>query len=136
MILVDSGLLYAYVDLTDQHHREALNFLETYEDTLVVPMLVIPEVVYLLVSRLGTRAEARFLEDLTGGNFSIEPVEPDDWNRVAELVRVYDDMPLGTVDASIVAAAERLRITEVATFDRRHFGAVRPSHVDAFELLP
>jgi hypothetical protein len=45
-------------------------------------------------------------------------------------------MPLGTVDASAIALAERLGITAVATLDHRHFGTVRPSHVDAFELLP
>ncbi len=56
--------------------------------------------------------------------------------RIAELVSVYRDLPLGTVDASVVAAAERLGVTEIATLDRRHFGVVRPAHVDAFELLP
>jgi uncharacterized protein len=42
----------------------------------------------------------------------------------------------GTVDASIVATAERLGIREIATVDRRHFTVVRPDHVDAFTLLP
>jgi uncharacterized protein len=40
------------------------------------------------------------------------------------------------VDASVVAAAERLGITEVATVDRPHFGVVRPRHAEAFTLLP
>jgi hypothetical protein len=40
------------------------------------------------------------------------------------------------VDGSVVAAAERLGLAEVATLDRRHFSVVRPSHVDAFELSP
>jgi predicted nucleic acid-binding protein len=44
-------------------------------------------------------------------------------------------MPLGTADASLVAAAERLGITEVATLDRR-LAAVRPTHVEALTLLP
>jgi predicted nucleic acid-binding protein len=46
--------------------------------------------------------------------------------RIAELVATYRDLPLGTVDASIVAASERLEITDIATIDRRHF-AGRPS---------
>ena len=33
-------------------------------------------------------------------------------------------MPLGTTDASIVAIAERLGVTQIATLDHRHFGAV------------
>jgi predicted nucleic acid-binding protein len=40
------------------------------------------------------------------------------------------------VDASVVAAAERLAVTELATVDRRHFGVVRPRHAEAFVLLP
>lgn len=43
---------------------------------------------------------------------------------------------MGGTDASIVAIAERLGVTQIATLDRRHFGVVRPNHVDAFTLLP
>jgi hypothetical protein len=53
-----------------------------------------------------------------------------------ELVATYRDLRLGAVDASIVAAAERLDISDVATVDRRHFGVFRPRHVTAFTLLP
>jgi predicted nucleic acid-binding protein len=103
---------------------------------LVVPHLVVTEVVYLLETRLGPEAEVRFLGDLAAGAFAVEAMHPGDWLRIAELVARYRDLPLGTVDASIVAAAERLGVTEVATLDRRHFGVVRPGHVAAFRLLP
>ena len=68
--------------------------------------------------------------------FVTAPVEQEDWLRMAELVARYRDLPLGTVDASIVAAAERLGIATIATLDRRHFTVVRPAHVEAFDLLP
>lgn len=87
-------------------------------------------------ARLGVDAEVRFLGDLAAGNLIAEPVIASDWLRIAELVAQYDDLPLGAVDASVVAAAERLGAREVATLDRRHFGVVRPSHIDAFALLP
>lgn len=92
--------------------------------------------VYLLGTRLGVEAEVRFLGDLADGAFVIEPVATGDWLRIAELVVRYRDLPLGTVDASVVAAAERNGIDEIATVDRRHFTVVRPSHVEAFTLLP
>ncbi len=44
--------------------------------------------------------------------------------------------PLGTTDAAVVAVAERLGITEIATLDRRHFHAVRPRHADGFTIVP
>ncbi len=56
--------------------------------------------------------------------------------RIAELVWQYRDLPLGSVDASVVTAGERLGIEEVATLDRRHFSIVRPTHTFGFELLP
>ncbi|GIU99079.1 MAG: hypothetical protein KatS3mg014_0695 [Actinomycetota bacterium] len=94
------------------------------------------EVAYLLEVRVGVEAEVRFLGDLALGNLITEPVRPADWIRIAELVARYSDLPLGTVDASVVATAERLGIVGIATLDRRHFGVVRPAHVPAFELLP
>lgn len=94
------------------------------------------EVVYFIGSRLGANAEVRFLGDLAAGEFIVEPVAASDWLRMAELVNEYRDLPLGSVDASIVAASERLDITQLATLDRRHLSVVRPSHTHSFDLLP
>jgi predicted nucleic acid-binding protein len=60
----------------------------------------------------------------------------EDYARMAELVLTYGDLPLGTTDASVIAIAERLKVTDVATLDRRHFAVVRPAHVTALTLLP
>jgi len=97
---------------------------------------VVTEVTWLLATRLGPEPEVRFLGDLAAGAFSVEPVAARDWLRIAELVARYRDLPLGTVDASVVAAAERLGVHEIATVDRRHFSIVRPNHAAAFTLLP
>jgi predicted nucleic acid-binding protein len=134
--VVDAGPLYAYVDADDRHHRSSLALLESHPGPLVVPTLVITEAAYLIATRLGAEAEVRFLGDLAAGAFAVEPVDTADWLRIAELVGRYRDLPLGTVDASVVAAAERLGIAEVATVDRRHFSVVRPSHIGTFTLLP
>jgi len=99
-------------------------------------MLVVVEVTYLVATRLGPEAEVRFLGSLASGQLVVEPVNASDWERIAELVWQYRDLPLGTVDASLVAAAERLGITTVATLDRRDFSIVRPAHVAAFDLVP
>jgi hypothetical protein len=55
---------------------------------------------------------------------------------VAELVERYADLGLGATDASVVAIAERLGVQRVATFDRRHFPVVVPSHASGLTLLP
>lgn len=128
--------MYAYVDADDRHHASCLEILTTHPGPLIVPQLVITEVSYLLATRLGPDAEVRFLGDLAGGALTTQPVQSGDWLSIAELVWRYRDLPLGTVDASLVVAAERLGITEIATVDHRHFRVVRPRHVEAFELLP
>ncbi len=90
---------------------------------------------YLLGTRLGVDPEVRFLGDLAAGNLIVEPVAASDWLRIAELVAQYGDLPLGTVDASVIAAAERLGTNEVATLDRRHFTVVQ-SNIGILNLLP
>jgi len=100
-----------------------------------VPTLVVTEASYLLGTRMGVDPEVRFLGDLAAGNLIAEPVAAADWLRIAELVAQYNDLTLGTVDASVIAAAERLGINDVATLDRRHFNVVQ-SNIGTLNLLP
>ena len=135
-IIVDTGPLYAAADADDAHHEQCAAFLNDHPGPFVVPQLVVAEVACLIGNRMDTRTELLFLSELSSGGLSSDPVEPGDWLRIMELVKKYEDFPLGTVDASVVACAERLDIAAVATLDYRHFGAVRPNHVDAFDLVP
>jgi predicted nucleic acid-binding protein len=63
-------------------------------------------------------------------------VQFDDLARMAQLIETYADLRLGTVDACVIATAEWLGATTIATLDRRHVTVVRPSHIDAFQLVP
>jgi predicted nucleic acid-binding protein len=67
---------------------------------------------------------------------TVVDLELVDYERMADLVEAYADFPLGTTDAAVIAVAERLNLTEIATLDRRHFHAVRPQHTEAFALSP
>jgi predicted nucleic acid-binding protein len=97
---------------------------------------VATEVAYLLGTRVGVDTEVRFLGDLAAGDLVPEHVAAPDWLRIAELVAAYRDLPLGTVDASVVAVSERLGTHTIATLDRRHFSVVRPAHIAALDLVP
>jgi hypothetical protein len=85
---------------------------------------------------LGAEAEAQFLAQLADGDLLLEPVTAPDLRRMSDLVATYADLPLGVVDASVIATAEQLGANAIATLDRRHFTLVRPVHVAAFDLLP
>lgn len=139
MILCDSGPLIAAAVKKQPHNHSCVEMftgLRLAGRRLLVPPTVVAEVGFMLEKLGGTRAEKAFLLALSGRDF--EPVEltSSDYARMAELVGRYDDLPLGTTDASVIALAERLNITEVATLDRRHFTAVRPRHVEGLTLLP
>lgn len=134
-MIIDAGVLFASIDRADRHHGECLELLATHVGPLRVPTLAIAEVAHLIQTRLQVESEIRLLGDLAAGQFIAEPVAPADWLRIADLVSTYRDLRLGTTDASVVAAAERLGIHEVATLDRRHFTVVQPSH-GPLTLLP
>jgi len=101
-----------------------------------VPTLVLAEASYLVRKALGSSAEAALLRSAARGEFRLDPPSATDLERMAELVERYADLPLGTIDASVVATAERLGEETIATLDRRHFTIVRPKNVEAFTLLP
>ena len=104
------------------------------EESLLVPVTVIPEVSDLLHSRLGVAAEQAFVCSLAARELDVEMLRDQDVARTAAILERYPD--IGFVDASVVAMAERLKVTQVATTDRRHFARVTPRHADAFVLLP
>ena len=136
MLIVDAGPLYAAAARRDKHHQRCVELLSQAPRPLLVPALVVTEVSYLLGDRIGPQAELAFSRSLAAGELVVEPVLDSEWPRIAALCEQYIDLPLGNVDASIVALAERHGLQTVATLDHRHFGTVRPRHVDAFTLVP
>lgn len=90
----------------------------------------------MVVSRLGARAFDPIYQDISSGALRIFDLSLSDWRRVRELCSAYADLPLGLVDASVIAAAERLDESQVASLDRKHFSVVRPRHIEALTLLP
>jgi uncharacterized protein len=133
-LLVDTGILFALADKSDAWHRKTRTYLESLHDTLLVPVTVLPEVAYLLHERIGAHAEQAFIHAIANRELAVEEIRHHDWRRVEELVKEYED--IGLVDASLVAVAERLKLQTIATTDRRHFGAVKPRHVERFTLVP
>ncbi|MCZ7588584.1 MAG: PIN domain-containing protein [Gaiella sp.] len=136
MLVVDTGVLVAAVARRERHHLQCVGLLANASPPLVVPMLVVTEAAHFMTERLGGHVERAFASSIADGELVPEPVEPADWDRIAELLEQSQDLGLGIVDASVVAACERLGVTTLATLDRRHFGVVRPKHCDALELVP
>jgi predicted nucleic acid-binding protein len=136
VLIVDTGPLYAAAATRDRNHKACVELLEAEPRPLIVPILVVAETGHMLENRLGAAAEVAFARALARGEVVVEEVTPADWHRIEQISVQYQDLPLGIVDASIVAVAERLQMARIATLDRRHFSVVRPRHVAAFDLVP
>lgn len=136
-VVVDTGVLLAAADADDAWHDQASELLEHRPaEQLVLPAPVAAEAAWMIGSRLGPIIEAAFVASIADGEFALTELVTTDWARCAQLINQYADLDLGFVDAAVVAVGERLRITTVASIDRRDLLVVRPAHVDAFKLIP
>lgn len=133
-LLVDTGVLYALVDRSDAWHAPAVEYVKRVRQTLLVPVTVIPEATHLVRTRLGAREELALIKGFLDGGIAVEPLRDADLARVTALMETYPD--LGFTDCTVVAIAERLALTTIATTDRRHFACVRPRHATHFALVP
>lgn len=135
MVLADTGAIYALLDRDDAWHDRVRAWWASSAATVVLPVTILAEVGYLLGSRIGPRAELAFAEALAAGEFPLAALEEEDLPLAARVMARYGDMPIGLVDATIVALAQRLEVEAVLTTDRRHFGAVRMGRTP-LRLLP
>lgn len=134
--LLDSGFLYASIDKSDSHHESVKNVTQTIRGNIILPVPAITETAYFLAKNKGVEDVAKFLDSLSVTKFLLETPTAEDYRRAAEILRKYNDANIDFVDDCIVAIAERLNITKILTVDQRHFGAFKPAHCEAFEILP
>jgi predicted nucleic acid-binding protein len=135
-VIVDTGIVYALADRKDKWHVMSVDFVTKFNGKLILPSTIIPEVCYLLNNYLGQSAELAFIHALVKREFAIEHFTHSDLTRCLEVLNDYVDANIGLVDASLVAIAERLKISRILTADRRHFSMIKPKHLKGFELLP
>lgn len=136
MLIVDTGVLVATADLNDIDHHACRQLLETDRGPLVTTTMIIAEAAYMIDRQIGPDGELGLYSAIIDNTLIVEQLTPADWERISALVDRYRDLPLGGSDASLIAIAERLNTTRVATLDHRHFRVVKPAHCPAFELVP
>jgi predicted nucleic acid-binding protein len=120
----------------DKDHKRCAPVLELRRERRVVPAPVLVELDHLLGRELGRAAFPALLDTIVAGEFDIEDLVMSDYERAAELMRIYADLKVGFVDSAVLAVVERLGESKLASIDHRHFDVMRPRHVKALELLP
>ena len=135
-LILDTGPLYASLDRSDQDHVACRALIEGAHEALVIPAPVLVEVDYWIQQRLSPGVLVALLADIEAGAYVVADVVREDYTRIRELCDRYADADIGFVDAAVLAIVERLGESKLATLDRRHFGLLRPRHLESIELLP
>lgn len=137
-ILVDASFLVAPGNPRDANYIVAVRSSDQVRKTsqLLLSDVALVEAVYNLRRPGGLAATIRFTRRLANSKAPFIALTPDDFLRAVELMDKYVDAELDFVDCCLTALAERLKITQICTFDRRDFSMTRPAHVDYSELLP
>jgi predicted nucleic acid-binding protein len=136
VIIVDTGVLYAFFVADDPDHDRAATVLTDPGETIVISPLVVAELDYFVLKRFGIAGEMAALQEITGANYEIAYFDDDDLYRCLSVIERFEDHAIGVTDASLVVLADRYDTRRIATFDRRHFSALRSFDGQPFTLLP
>lgn len=136
MIIADTGFFLALFNANDDHHQRAKATLNRLDEPLVTTHPVISETCYLLVARGGGIVqECKFLVDVAEEAFQVFDLEIAHFQRMASLIKQYENLPMDYADASLVVLAESLKHGKILTTDRRDFAVYRWSNINIFENL-
>lgn len=118
LILVDTSAYFALLDRTDQHHRDAIQFLKANDTPLVTTDLIVVETLNLVRVRLGHRQAIRL------GNRLLDPtltkvlkVGDIDVVQAWQIFRRYRDKEFSFTDCTSFALMRRLQIPAAFAFD-------------------
>jgi hypothetical protein len=135
-ILLDASIVLAAADRADLNHGAALAWFSRAHEPLLLGALTLAELDVLLQRELGVAATLALVRSITDGAIRLVAPSDGDLTRAVELLDAAAEHRPRLADALLVAAAERLGVHRIATFDRRPIAVFRPRHVRAFDLEP
>ena len=135
-VIVDSSFVYALFNQGETGHLDAVSFAIANADELLLPDVLLPEVSYLFRRDFGYAGVQKLLASIQSFDARYVSIVDEDIPTIHDITIRYASAQFDIVDCYIMAIAERLGITRIATFDRRDFSIFRPQHCDFFELLP
>ena len=134
MVLADTGYWLALANRSDRWHEVAVAVTRRLDESLVVTWPVLTETCHLMLSRLGTLAELRFVEQIST-HVDIYEMAKERIDDVRALMERYSNLPMDLADASLVVAATDLGEGRILTTDQRDFNAYRWKDTEPFTNL-
>ena len=131
--LCDASPLIALFDLSDDAHERCTAALKAYTGGFVTTWPVLTEAFHFIDRPKGRSMLWNFvLSDVV----QVDDILATDLARIRILMERYADLPMDFADASLVIMAERRRVFNIFTLDRRGFSVFRPPNAQAFEIFP
>ncbi|WP_069472508.1 type II toxin-antitoxin system VapC family toxin [Candidatus Marithrix sp. Canyon 246] len=123
MILVDTGPLVALFDPKDNQHQHCKTLLQTFNEPLISTTPVLTEAFHLLTpNSKGADALRNFIAK---GGLNLWFLNKETMQTALQLMEIYHDRPMDLADASLVTAAQTLKISRIFTIDRNDFTIYR-----------
>lgn len=98
--------------------------------------LILAEVDDLAGARAGAAAQRAWRQDVSRGGYDVV-WWPGAARDTVDVATRCEHLGIGLADASLVGLAARISTVDIATFDERHFRAIRPDvGGETFRLLP
>ncbi len=130
-VLLDTGVVVASMDRSEQFHRVCAEIMTGTSAPLVTCEAVIVESCYLLRGVKGAR-EA-ILSNVAAGIFRIPFSLPQSAEQVKRILNKYRDRAIDLADACLIHLANELNSAEILTLDR-DFRFYRWGRNNSFEL--
>lgn len=118
----------------DDHHRRCVAAFQQLTEPLGTVWPVLTQAMYLLA--FSWKAQEALWTILDRGVIVLFPLGNDEVSRMREPMKKYRDPPMDLADAALVAVAEREKIRQICTLNRRDFLVYRPVKLGRFNLLP
>ncbi|HEY2184526.1 MAG TPA: PIN domain-containing protein [Xanthobacteraceae bacterium] len=113
-IIVDAGPLVALFDRDDHHHRRAVEFAQNDQWRLISNIPVLTEATFLLRFSVESQRDFLWWAERT---LDIDQRTIADLPRIIAVLEKYQDLSADFADASLVALAERLDVSRIASVD-------------------
>jgi predicted nucleic acid-binding protein len=135
-ILLDPSAVLAAADTADLNHAAAVAWFARADEPLLLGALGLADLDLLLQREIGVHATEALVSALVADAIRLVPPTHDDLARARELLGEAAEHRPRLADALLVAAAERLGVHRVASFDRRPLAVFHPRHVRALDFEP
>lgn len=135
MILVDAGPLIAIIDRGEPDHRICMEVLSFLTGPMLTTWPALTEAMHLLGRAGGWPAQEALWKLLHRDDLQLIHLDESLLRRTRALMKKYLDVPMDLADATLVAAAEKLKLKRILTLDS-DFRIYRLAGKRSFEVIP